>query len=247
MAVFKPKRKANEVVSRKSMRLDSRSGSLSEGAYERLKNAIVNFELRPGDPISQSLLEQKYGFGKASIRSALVKLEQEQLVHAFPRQGYIITPITLSEIENVFDLRLLLEPHAVRLATPKLDNDQIVALNKLCKVKYLVNDKDSVLAFLLANREFHLIISNSSGNEILAAFCERLHDQSLRMLHLGITLENQSTSWQTGHEEIMAALIARDSDKAAEVLHREIADSKKLVLKAVLKSPALAQVNLVPK
>jgi DNA-binding GntR family transcriptional regulator len=218
--------------------------SLGKDAYLTLKNAIVNLDLRPGERLSQSQLEIKYRLGKASIRSALTRLEQEQLVQAVPRQGYIIAPITIHDIENVFDLRLLLEPYTAKLAAERMASDQLEKLKSLCQVQYKIGDQESVLAFLLANREFHQIIAISSGNSVLASICERLHDLSLRMLYLGIMLENQSDSWQHGHEEILTALAARDADQAGEVLHREILNSKELVLRAVLRSPVLAEVNL---
>ena len=168
-------------------------------------------------------------------------------MRAVPRQGYIISPITIPEIENVFNLRLTLEPYGVELATEKIDQDTIKLLDELCQVQYLIDDKDSLNTFLMANRDFHMTITKASGNDILISFCKRLHDQSLRMLYLGITLENQSMSWQHGHGEIVKAIKDRDSRKAAEVLYREITDSKKPGAQGGDQKPALAQVNLVPK
>src|SRR5829696_1820716 len=94
---------------------------LSNAAYDRIKQAIVECELPPGRIISQPKLEQGYRLSRAAIRSALARLQQERLVEPIPRHGYQIPPFTVHDIEEVFLLRSIVEPAATGMAAGLLD------------------------------------------------------------------------------------------------------------------------------
>jgi hypothetical protein len=89
---------------------------LSERAYERVKHDIICCLFAPGSEISEAQLCAQYKLGKAPVRMALSRLAHDGLVRAIPRRGYMVTPVTLKDIQDVFELRLLLEPPAARLA-----------------------------------------------------------------------------------------------------------------------------------
>jgi len=87
-----------------------------DDAYARIRRDILSCHLMPGASTTESQLMSDYGIGKNSVRIALVRLIQEGFVRSIPRQGYRITPITLKDVEEVFALRVQLEPLAARLA-----------------------------------------------------------------------------------------------------------------------------------
>jgi DNA-binding GntR family transcriptional regulator len=81
-----------------------------------LRADIISCVLRPGQQVVQSKLADKYQIGTTPIRDALHRLALENLVQPVPRSGYVITPITLSDIQEQFELRYLLESFAARMA-----------------------------------------------------------------------------------------------------------------------------------
>ena len=83
--------------------------SLNETAYRAIKADIIACVLQPGEEISEAVLVGRYGFSKAPIRSALMRLRQEGLIVSRGRQGNIVSPVTLRDVKEVFQLRLLLE------------------------------------------------------------------------------------------------------------------------------------------
>src|SRR3954462_9781633 len=98
---------------------------LTERAYERLRRDIISCVIQPGDEISESQLSGQYKMGKAAVRVALTKLAHDGLVRAIPRRGYMVMPVTLKDLHDVFELRLMLEPAAARMAAGKVNTQQL--------------------------------------------------------------------------------------------------------------------------
>ena len=90
--------------------------SLSDQAYDAIRSAILICALAPGEAISESTLASRYGVGKAPVRAALSRLRQEGLVSASPRRSYVVAPITLRDVQELYALRLILEPATARRA-----------------------------------------------------------------------------------------------------------------------------------
>src|ERR1700728_380851 len=97
--------------------------SLSDLAYSRIRQAIIRAELRPGDVVTEAGLAASFELGKAPLRAALHRLAQEGLVVPRRRYGHEISPITLQYIEDLFDVRILLEVEAARLCAGRIDLD----------------------------------------------------------------------------------------------------------------------------
>ena len=95
---------------------------LTDRAYERIKHDIITCAIAPGTEISEPQLCAHYRLGKAPVRMALIRLAHDGLVRAIPRRGYMVTPVTLKDIHDVFELRLMLEPAAARMAAGKVDD-----------------------------------------------------------------------------------------------------------------------------
>ncbi len=110
--------------------------SLSEGifrgeaTYNALRQSILSCALIPGSTLTEASLMERYKVGKSTCRLALARLIQEGFVESVPRQGYVIVPITLKDVEEVFALRLLLEPAAARLAAGKVDAKALARIDK---------------------------------------------------------------------------------------------------------------------
>src|SRR4051794_14938933 len=90
--------------------------SLAQTAYDTIKRAIIRCDLEPGQQVTEEQLAERFGLSRATVRPALKRLYQEQLVRTITRQRYVIPPITLKDAQDLFELRLLLEPAAARRA-----------------------------------------------------------------------------------------------------------------------------------
>jgi DNA-binding GntR family transcriptional regulator len=219
---------------------------LSEIAYEKIKEAIIVNELAPGQEVSESQLAERFAMGKAPLRRALASLTQEGLVQPQSRRGYLIEPLTMKDIHDIWDVRLLLETEAARLAAGNVDERYLKRLDRVCKKGYIHGNRATQRAYLSANRDFHLAICRSSGNARLAKILEQVIDHMSRMLFLGILVAQSAEHWEHGHTELVTALVNGEGKKAAAITKEHLESSRESVLNAVMKSPALMQVNLAP-
>ena len=218
----------------------------SDLAYDLIKDSILFCDLAPGAEVSESQMASRFKLGKAPIRSALARLVQENLVRVVPRSGYSISPLTIKDIRDVFELRMMLEAGAARMAAGRVDADSIRRLDEICRVGYDPDDRDSQKAYLQANQRIHMTIARAAGNQRLAIVIGHLLDEMCRMLYLGMCLSNKSDEWKHGHEDVLSALVRGDGAEAERITLEHLESGRRLVLDAAISSPDLTRVNLVP-
>lgn len=218
--------------------------SLSKRTYERIKEDIITCALPPGTEISEASLSIRYRTGKAPIRWALATLSKESLVSPRPRRGYMVAPVTLQDVRNLFELRLLLEPHAASLAAGQVDPERLRNLEADCEAGYRPGDRSSEAAFLRANKTFHVTIAKASGNQRLAAVLEAILEEMERLFHLGLGLRNRSEEMHHEHAELVDALIAGDDRRAEKATVHQIKAARDMVLTALLDSAQLKTANI---
>lgn len=213
-------------------------------AYTALRERIVYCDLMPGAEVSQSDLAARLKAGVASVRFALTRLMQEGWVISMPRRGYVIRPLTMDDVNDVFRLRLILEPAAARIAAGNVATAELRRLDQVCTVGYEPGDGASERRFLAANRQFHVSLALASGSARLVRAIEQLHDEVTRMLRLGMWLRNETATWQHGHEEILAALASGDGARAEEIASRQLVYGQQLVLEVLSTSLLSSKANL---
>lgn len=217
---------------------------LSDVAYERMKRDIVRCALEPGAQVTESGLASRYRLGKAPVRAALVRLGHDGLVRSLPRHGYLVAAVTLKSVHDIFELRLLLEPAAARLAAGRVDGERLRRLDALCRAGYTPDDRASTTAFLRANREFHVTIARASGNERLADALAQLLDEMERIFHIGLAARNRTQEMQHEHKALIDALIAGDGAAAEAITAEQIEAARRMVLDGLANSPRVLNVNI---
>jgi len=209
------------------------SASLADQATATLRRDILTARLGPGETLSEAAAALRLGLGKAPIRAALARLAEEGLVTAVPRRGWVVSLVTIRDIHEVFDLRLLLEPEAARRAAGRVDEAALTRLDRVCAAGYRPEDEESALTFLDANRAFHVAIAELAGNHRLARQIGRLLDESTRMLVLGLRRRDRSGEMAHEHAGLIEALSRGRAEDAARMMHEQVAASRAMVLTAL--------------
>lgn len=217
---------------------------LSDRAYERIRHDIITCAIAPGTEISEAQLGAHYKLGKAPVRMALNRLAHDGLVRAIPRRGYRVMEVTLKDIHDVFELRLMLEPAAARMAAGRVDAQRLRALDEVCRAGYQRGDARSTSRFLEANKAFHVEIARAAGNVRLAGAIEQLHDEMTRLLHLGLGLRNRSHEMQREHRSLVKALERGDGATAERICREQIEAARSMVLSAILTSSSVMNLAL---
>ena len=209
---------------------------LTERAYERLRRDIICCAIQPGAEISESQLAMQYKLGKAAVRVALTKLSHDGLVRAIPRRGYMVMPVTLKDIHDVFELRLMLEPAAARMAAGKVNTQRLKTFDEVCRSGYEPGDAKSTSRFLEANKAFHVTIAQATGNARLAGAIEHLLDEMTRLLHLGLGLRKGSQAMLHDHKTLVKALSRGDGETAERISREQIESARNMLLSSILTS-----------
>ena len=209
---------------------------LTDRAYERIKHDIMTCAITPGTEVSEPQLCTHYRLGKAPVRMALIRLAHDGLLRAIPRRGYMVTAITLKDIHDVFELRLMLEPQAAHMAAGKVDVQRLRVLDEACRPGYQSDDIKSITRFLEANKAFHVAIAQATGNGRLAIMVSQLLDQMTRLLHLSLGLRNRSQEMQHEHRALVKALARSDSETAERISREQIEAARGMVLSAIMTS-----------
>lgn len=210
------------------MRLAGRSMriSLSDQAYEQIKTDILTCALRPGQQIAQNQLAEKYQVGKTPVREALQRLTQEGYVQPFPRFGYIVAPITLADVHQIYELRAIVEPASARLAAMRCTDEHLEQIQKAADKTYIYNERETYLQYLRHNTEFHYTVALAGGNQRLAEIVARLLEELARLFHMGLEQRDLSDEMARAHMPLIDALTDHNPDRAEAIMKSQIARSR---------------------
>jgi len=205
--------------------------SLAGSVHRQLKADIVACRLLPGSMVGAAHLAQRFDVSRTPVHEALKALCQEGLLRVLPRVGYIVTPVTASDIDDIFDLRLSLEVLGAGRAA-ELVTDRSVANLRAQHARAQDNlgrgslDDPSYLQSLMAgNREFHTTIAALSGNQRLARIVGGLLDEGERIYFLYFRSGRPDPPGDP-HVAIVDALQARDPRAARAAMTAHIEDQR---------------------
>jgi DNA-binding GntR family transcriptional regulator len=227
--------------------LDEATGTaqrLGDIAYQRLKAAILTCTLPPGCQVTEGGLAERIGLGKAPVRAALLRLGQERLVTTLPRRGYVVAPVTIRDVEEMFAMRRLLEPAAARLAAGRVDAARLRRLDAVYCATYTPGERGSEQRFLRANSEFHVAIAEATGNRRLVNAIAGLLGEIERLLHVGMTTSDRSTEIQQEHRDLVVALEAGDAMRAEALMTEQVNAAHAMVSAALMANNSLRDVSL---
>jgi DNA-binding GntR family transcriptional regulator len=222
------------------------SKSQAQIAYETIKRTILRWDLVPGEHVSELQLSTSFGFGRAAMRSALTRLSHERLIRPIPRHGYVIEPLTLKHVRDMFGVRLVVEPAAARLAAQLAGEDEIAAIEEINQRCAHRSGPIDELVLRDANKEFHVALVRSSGNERLAEITSAALDDLQRILYLP-SLNRVPTRIDATFDEhgrILSAIRNRDPDRAEIEMRDHVAVNKDSMIEVLLSSPLLQTINL---
>jgi DNA-binding GntR family transcriptional regulator len=202
--------------------------------YASLRRKIILGQYHPGQRLVEGKLAKSWGVSKSPLREALKELQHEGLVEAVPRRGYIVTPITIKQVQDLFDLRLILEREAAVRAARSANPGQLEGIRRFVGTPYVPGNLDSHSRFLAQNKSFHLAVARLTGNQRLVAVLEHLLDELERLFHLGLDIKDRAQDMVHEHEELVAAIQARDLSAVARTIESQIENSRQMVLEGIL-------------
>ncbi len=205
---------------------------LSDKAYHLIRHKIITLELSPLSAIDEHVLMEDLQLGRTPIREALQRLVAEDLVSAAPRRGMFVADISLTDLQKIFELRMILEGFCACLAAQRATEDQLAEMEAVIQELGKVPDEDG-RAMMAIDEQFHELLYQAADNEFLADTLRRLHALSCRIWHLFLNRLGNVRETMEQHIKITKALQARDGARAEKLLQQHISDFQNEI-KAVL-------------
>ena len=213
---------------------EEKTVSLAEQAYLRIRHEILLGELLPGAVVSERELAARYEMSKTPIREAITQVCRQGLMQRLPGRGYMISPITIKEIHDLYDTRLIIERATVKEIIANPSASHLEKLRQMSAISYQLDNPESQVAFLETNREFHLTLAEASGNLRLVRILETILIEMERLFHLGLHVGDYSTEMMLEHQDLVASIESGDAEKAALIMEQQIITSKKRILEAII-------------
>jgi DNA-binding GntR family transcriptional regulator len=186
--------------------------NLSDQLVDLVRERILTGRVAPDGPIRQDALASELGISKIPLREALARLEQEGLLKSQANRGFFVRSLNRDEAEEVYALRMKLEPDVMALAAARASEaDHTAAIATLATLDQ-VTDKggDGVGAF---NRAFHMALLTPSGQPLSVTILQRLHVLSERYVRKHLEPLGRDERANEEHREMLEAWLARDGKR----------------------------------
>lgn len=214
-------------------RLDGISDrSLTDQAYEIIKGAIVSLKLKPGERLKESMLAEELGISTTPIKGALAQLKQEGFIENTRFRGASVAEINDRDVEEIFELRELLEGAAVKRAAIIFSSEDLQkgeALLEKMREAYKAGDTES---YATPSRDFHYLFTRAFGNQRMINTLKTFSDQLERIRRTIIVAPGNIPLFIKDYEKILEALKKREPEEAERALLAHIRRAKEIFLKS---------------
>ncbi len=205
-----------------------------------LRDMITEGELRPGDKIPEQLLCARFGVSRTPLREALKVLASEGLLQLAPNRGATVARITPEEIEELFPIMGALEALAGEMACRRIDDTGIARIGDLHQAMIGTYERGEAAPYARLNRAIHDALFEAAGNATLTALYNNL---MVRIHSVRFLARKSPARWREAiddHEQIMAALQARDGQRLAAILREHLRHKAGMVLESLDRIDAAA-------
>jgi DNA-binding GntR family transcriptional regulator len=203
--------------------------SLRDLAYEAIKYRIITCAFKPGEYVNEARVSALLGLGRTPVHHAIDRLMLEGMVEVIPRKGVIVKPVSLNEVMQIIEARLIVEPAGVRLTAQRADETEITALGDILARAQQWTAVRNVEQMMLLDREFHHVLARAARNDVFADVLRRLHERSLRFWFISLTDTSHHGAVQDEHRAILAAIRARDPAAAEAAMQFHIESFRKTI------------------
>ena len=204
--------------------------SLRQKVYEGIMQDIVTCKLPPGASISELQFVEHFQVSKTPIREALTALQKDGLVHYTPNRGFMVAPISIRDVQEIFEARIFFETNLFHLALSNLNEENIAVLEALSQVDVDTNEPGELDAVMKTNEQFHLEIARIAGNSRLFEYYRTLLNEAQRLIYLDLKNSNITHIWHTSHHTIMEAIRNHDEETGIGCIREVLLKAKRRIL-----------------
>lgn len=205
-------------------------GTTAGAAYEQLRRMIITTRLRPGERLDEGALMAKLGVGRTPLRDAIRTLAHEGLVEIVPRRVTIVSPITVDDLEQIFEVRLAIEGVVAQGVIRHLKTNTVTRADELLRRASARQESASDVEI---DQAMHELLVEGAQNRFLTEFYRRLAASSLRLLYLTECGMESRTEQITTLQRVTDALTRKSAVDLEAVLREHVMDFRRRVQRSV--------------
>jgi len=200
--------------------------TLVETGADRLRRAILDGHFAPGERLYEAALAREFEISRGPIREALALLEGDGLVENIPRRGKFVQRLDARTVDEIYSLRKVLEPYAAELLVESLSPETEKAIRGSLTEIYEAIASGDASQVAVRDIAFHAMTYKLTDHRLLIRAWDDIISNKLTML-VRITTKTHDTILDTGknHEEIVNAIVSRDTDRCRLLLVEHIDDA----------------------
>ncbi|MCD8019923.1 MAG: GntR family transcriptional regulator [Clostridiales bacterium] len=206
---------------------------LRDVVFTTLRQAIITGEFAPGERLMEISLANQMGVSRTPVREAIRKLELEGLVIMIPRKGAQVAKITEKSLNDVIEVRMVLEEFAVTLACERIDEDGKKELEEAHHHFVEAANGDDLLDIADKDEQFHDAIFKATNNDRLINIINNLREQFYRYRMEYVKDIEQHSTLVTEHEQLLHAIFNNDAVTAKQIMRTHLQNQQEAVMAAI--------------
>jgi DNA-binding GntR family transcriptional regulator len=195
---------------------------LSENAYDILKEAIITLKFAPGERMNLARITGELGISTTPVREAMNRLVQEGFVVNIPFKGPIVTDVDEKMVEDLAELRELLEVAAIRKTAAHITPGDVKAGEDLLEKLEEAFRENDVRSYVDYSMQFHNMFLERCGNDMMASVIRGFNDHVKRTAFLALERQGSISPFIEDYKKILKALKKRDPEEAGRLLQRHL-------------------------
>ncbi|HMB76522.1 MAG TPA: GntR family transcriptional regulator, partial [Kiloniellaceae bacterium] len=201
---------------------------------ETLRTMILDGDLAPGAKVPEKTLCAQFDVSRTPLREALKVLASEGLLNLLPNRGAVVTELTLADVTEMFPVMGALEALSGELAADRIDEDDLAEVRALHYQMLLHHRRAELPDYFRLNQAIHEKIMDAAGNPTLTTLHRSLAGRIRRARYMANMSQARWDQAVAEHEEILAALEARDGERLGRILKDHLANKCETVREALL-------------
>jgi DNA-binding GntR family transcriptional regulator len=208
----------------------------------QLRGEILHGDIAPGSKLAQVGLAERFGVSRIPVRDALQILVGEGLVQPLSNATAAVTRMSVDELQELYDLREVIEPMATQIAVPNLGRAEALMMRRQLAV---MADHPDPRTWLAANTEFHAAVYRRANRPRTIELIEQLRRLTDRYVYLSLDVIGATERMHTEHEAILAAVERGDAALTARLTREHLATAHDHILTYLVENPATLGVDAV--
>ena len=204
---------------------------LREVVTETLREAIVSGILKPGERLMEIQMAEELGVSRTPVRESIRKLELEGFVVMVPRRGTYVADLSIKDINEVYEIRTVLDVLAAGLAAERITEEELEELERLLVHIGEFVDQNNVDKLIEFDSQFHDVLYRASRNDRLVGIINNLREQFTRFRSISMKYPGRMQNTVAEHTRLVEAIAQRNPDLAQQIAREHMENSEQTLMK----------------